>query len=298
MVDERFTATVIQYGGLGVFNMERYELCMMNCHYRFYELEEFFRYAQELEIRNAEIWTAPHHFFVNYERSDNPHNLKALAASYGVKIVCICPEQTNPKPNNVAAKDPDQIGRVYQYYRNIIDVAAETGAFKVVITSGWAFYNEPLSEAKERSVAMLKRICSYAEEKGVVLAMEALQKSESLIVNTIADLKEIIDRVESKMLKVCLDFGAMAAAGEAPEDYFEAFGPDLVHCHFVDGKPVGHLAWGDGIRDMKKDLEVFDRYDYQGYLSLESANGLYFKQPYLADGKTKQVYEAVQKEKN
>ena len=33
------------------------------------------------------------------------------------------------------------------------------------------------------------------------------------------------------------------AKEENINDYFEAFGSRIIHCHFVDGNPTGHMAW-------------------------------------------------------
>lgn len=61
-----------------------------------------------------------------------------------------------------------------------------------------------------------------------------------------------------------IDTIPMALAGERPEDYLKVFGERLVHVHFIDGAPRGHLAWGDGVLDMKGYLQECSRYSYKG----------------------------------
>lgn len=278
--------------------MNNYHLCAMNCHYRFYQLESFFRCASRLGFKHVEIWTAPQHFFMDYQQYEDPDKLIGLAEKFNVRISCICPEQTNPKPNNIAIKDKEGQKRVLRYFKNAIDVSKTVGANKVVITSGWAFYDEDVKTAKDRSIAMLKEISNYAASKDVYLAMEALQKGESTIANMSLDLKEIIKEVGNNHLKVCLDLGAMAGANETIEDYFRVFHEDIIHCHFVDGNPTGHLAWGDGSRDMEEDLKVFDIFNYSGFLSLEFANDRYFQEPFAADKKTMTIYKNIKKGKS
>lgn len=272
------------------------ELCAMNCHYRFFELEEFFKSVNSIGFKKVEIWTSPHHFFMDYQGFENPDKLSNLAKKYNIKIDCICPEQTNPKPNNIASKDPSAKERTLNYFKNAVKVAENVGANKVLITGGWSFLNESVEEAWDRSVSMLKKVSSFAQKKGIIIAIESLQKEESLLVNNISSLKRMLDDVNSDNLKVCVDLGAMAGAGETIEDYFRCFGDKIVHCHFVDGKPVGHLAWGDGSRSMKQDILDFKRNGYEGCLSIESVNSKYYSDPHDADKKTFEMFSQVKEE--
>ena len=83
---------------------QKIELAAMNCHHRFYELEDFFASAKENGYKYVEIWTGPQHFFMDYNGYESVEKLRRLEEKYGIKVIGICPEQTNPKPNNMAAK--------------------------------------------------------------------------------------------------------------------------------------------------------------------------------------------------
>lgn len=273
-------------------------LCAMNCHYRFYELEEFFRHAHINGIKYVELWTGPMHFYVDYNQHDGVEILKLLSEKYKIKIIGLCPEQTNPKPNNIAVKSEIGKENVYKYYKQIIDIADKIGCKQVLVTSGWAYYNESIENAWNRSVNMMKRIVEYSEKKDIMLVLEALQIDESLLVNSVKDIKKYREAVNSSNLKVCIDFGAMARAQNTIEEYFEAFGDDVRHIHFVDGKPTGHLAWSDGDRDLEKDLNDLQRYNYKGFLSLETATQRYYEKPWIAEEKTISTFEKLEGEKN
>lgn len=275
---------------------EKSPLCAMNCCYRFYGLEDFFKSAKDNGYSQVELWTGPQHFFLDYQQHENPDKLLRLEDQYEIKIIGICPEQTNPKPHNMAAKDPAMQKRVLAYFKKAIDVAVAVKAKQVVVTSGWAFYNEPLLAAYQRSVQMLQRVSEYAETQNMLLAIEALQQEESLIANTAADLKRLLNDVNRPSLKVCLDIGAMAAAGETIQHYFDLFSDDIVHSHFVDVKEkITHLAWGDGERRMAEDLAVFAQNNYQGFYSVETVNSQYFKNPQKADAQSMAMYRRMVK---
>ena len=52
--------------------------------------------------------------------------------------------------------------------------------------------------------------------------------------------KRMFDAVNHPNLKVMVDNIATGNAGETLEDWFETFGTDLVHMHFLDGDPYLH----------------------------------------------------------
>ena len=273
---------------------QRIEIASMNHHYMFYELEEFFSSVSELGYPCVELWTAPQHFFMDYRQNDPVERLTSLSERYGVRIMGICPEQTNPKPHNMAAKDPAIQERVFAYFTRAVDVASAVGATQVLVTSGWAYYSEPVEAARERSAAMLRRVAAYAGEKGINLAIEALRKPESLIANSAADLRVLLDMVDEPALKVCLDIGAMVDAGDTIQDYFDTFGGDVIHAHFVDCGPRSlHLALGDGERDVAEDIRTFERNGYQGVLSVECTDSLTLTDPMGADARSMRTYRAA-----
>ncbi|NLH92524.1 MAG: sugar phosphate isomerase/epimerase, partial [Atopobium sp.] len=186
-------------------------ICAMNCHYRFYTLEYFFRSARDNGYKEVEIWTGPMHYYVDCRVRENISKLLDLENQYQIKVIGICPEQTNPKPNNIAALSEEGQIRTLNYFKNEIDAAKLVKANQVVITSGWGYLDQPIQLSWNSSVQMLRKISEYAEQQGIPLAIEALQKKESNLVHTAAELKRLIADVDRPALKVCLDIGAMAA---------------------------------------------------------------------------------------
>lgn len=162
---------------------QRFRAAATNCAYRFYSLEYFFSSSQREGFDAVELWCGPMHFFMDYAANDSVSHIAALSKKSGLPICAICPEQNNPKPSNVAARGDDAIRRSRQYFKRAIDVAADLGAGMVSITSGWGFLDESREAAWDRSVRMLSTLGSYAGERGVTLALEALQPEESNLCN-------------------------------------------------------------------------------------------------------------------
>jgi protein FrlC len=147
------------------------------------------------------------------------------------------------------------------------------------LTPGWGYVGEDADEVFKRSADSLSRIVERAAERGITGVLEALQPVESHVVNDTTQLRRMVDEVGHPSLKVAVDIPAMAVAGETVADYTRAFGADLVHAHFVDGAPDGHLAWGDGELPMERYLEEFAAGGFTGYLSFELIASRYWLDP-------------------
>ena len=121
--------------------------------------------------------------------------------------------------------------------------------------------------------------------------MESMRNDETNIVYDIHSAKRMFDAVNHPNLKVMVDNIATGNAGETLEDWFETFGTDLVHMHFLDGDPYLHNVWGDGNTYLEQQLETINRYHFDGYLVQEIADEKYFCNPYYADVKNMRILE-------
>ena len=124
-------------------------------------------------------------------------------------------------------------------------------------------------------------------EDGFAVFMNAIPYNYYALLTIIAMLTMVLFKI---------DFGAMARVNNTIQDYFDAFGKDVIHTHFVDGKPTGHLAWSDGTRDLKQDLLDLEANGYHGYLSLETATSRYYEKPWVAEQTTLKALENLGKE--
>ena len=156
--------------------MEYPQLAVMNISHRYFDLEEFFSSAAASGYTCCELWTGAMHLYVDCHGYDSLEQVRELSQRYGVRIVGLCPEQNNPKPWNIAARGNEARARTLAYFKNVVDIAAELGAEQVMVSSGWAFLNEPIEDAWGRSASMLRAIAEHAGERGVRLVLEALKE--------------------------------------------------------------------------------------------------------------------------
>lgn len=258
-------------------------LCAMNIHYRFFPIEYFFSSIADIGFKNAEIWLCPQHFEVTYGGYESSEKLKRLAEGNHIKLACLCAEQNNPKPNNMAAREEPIINHSLKYFKNVIDLANELGVPKVLFTSGWSYYDETRFVALIRSIHHMQELADYAINKKVTICIEPLQPFESHLVNNKETMEDYLNKVNRDNVKIALDLGALGKANESIDEWFSKFGNQIVHCHYVDGTPTGHLPIGKGNRNIKEDMESFLKNNYKGLLSFEFANSIAFENPKQAD---------------
>ena len=59
----------------------------------------------------------------------------------------------------------------------------------------------------------------------------------------------------------------------------------------MDGRPYGHLVWGDGLFPLERYLDVLNKHHYEGLLSQEITDFQYFKNPAEADARNFRAFE-------
>ena len=251
------------------YKIARSRIAVMNQHYRYCPVEGFFRALSEEGISSADLWSCGHHFFLDYRTHDSPAALQKKAWQYGVSIICLTPEQSCPRPYNLASADAEGRKRAASYYGNALACAAELGG-RLQVTAGWHYLGESRSDAWGRSRDMLGELCRRAEGMGVQILLEAVSMPGPQLGKTRSHVADMLEEIRSPALGVVADTTNLEVNGDSLEGYFKAFGSRIGHVHLVDGTPDGHLAWGDGTRDLARCLDTLEKQGYTGFLTLET----------------------------
>ena len=262
----------------------------MNIHYRRYSLDSFLDAQVAAGIESIEFWTGVPHYFMDAMSYSDCRSLQKKIRQRGLTAKVFTPENCMYQYQFSAAK-PEMFQKSLAYFTNGIYAAAELGCGIMQCNSGWGYLDESREEAWKRAVEMISLLAREAAREGIVLAMESLRPEETNLVHTLEDTKKFIKEVGEPNLKVLIDTTAMGVAGETLTQWFEAFGEDIVHMHFVDGNPYGHLIWGDGSRNLEEDLKVLKKYGYQGGLGQEITDHRYFTDPAGYDRKNMRMFE-------
>ena len=270
--------------------IKRSQLVAMNQHYRRFSLDYFLDCQEKVGFRNIELWCGASHFYIDAQGYEDPSSLKRKLKDRDLQIVSV----TTPSiayQYQYASQEKEILQKSFCYFRNGIQLASELEADRVVVNSGWGYLNEPSSDSWKRARDHLYMLCEYASECGIICMMESLRSDESNIVNNLQSARKMYDEVGHPSLKMVVDTIATGSAGETLEMWFETFGKELVHMHFLDGDPYVHNIWGDGNTPLEAQLNVMNRYGYTGYLVQEVADEKYFDDPFSADVKNMRVLE-------
>jgi len=119
----------------------------------------------------------------------------------------------------------------------------------------------------ERCTRNLKEVARYAEDKGVKLAVEPLNRFETSFINLTEQAVELGKRVDGPAAGLMIDTFHANIEEKSIGKAIETAGPHLVHVHANEndrGIPgSGHVAWNEIAAALKK-------VNYSGALVIES----------------------------
>lgn len=259
--------------------INRDQIAVMNIQYKYFPLTRFLDDAVKNDVKNIELWGAEPHFHLEDMTYQEISAVRREIEKRDLKLICFTPEQC-VYPINLAAPSLAARRRSVRFFEDSIRAAGELGCSKVLVTSGTGYFDgSNYYDAWNWAAQNLNSLGRLAEHYGVTLALEVLRRDESNLVYDLTTLKSMLQEVGQDSIGGMIDTIPMALAGEHPVQYLESLGEKLVHVHFIDGAPKGHLAWGDGVLDMNQYLKEFDDFGYTGFLSLEITDGRYFMEP-------------------
>lgn len=270
--------------------IERSQISGMNIHYRYYSLEYFLESQLKAGFQTIELWAGSPHFFLSNMEYDDCRSLKKMCQERGLQVQVITPENCTV-PYQFAAGEPELYRRSFEYFKKGLDAGEELGCRVMAVHSGRGYLNENKEEGWKRGRDMLTRLAEYARTKGIVLAMEALRPDETNLATTVYDVKRMVDEIHHPNFKAMIDTCPMGVAGETLQQWFDILGEDIVHMHFIDGTPYGHLIWGDGNHNLEEWLDTVHKNRYTGLLSQEITAGQYYAKPAEADLRNFRMFE-------
>lgn len=253
------------------------QIGIMNMNYLFYTLEYFLDAAVDMGVQNINLWAANPHAHLDEASDADYRRIAAKLRERDLKCFCVCPEQV-VYPFNIAAEDPRIRRRSIAAMIRAIDLCEIVGSPLLHVCPGWGFYDraDGLKIAWDNARDAMREIGLAAQERGVALALEPLQIVESNLVGDIPSAQRMLDEVDLPNMKLLVDTCHMAVKGEDLDDYFRAFGKDIVHIHLNESSQV---PWGYGDLPLEKYIAQLEANDFSGTITLEICSRKFYIDP-------------------
>lgn len=225
------------------------------------ELIPFVRRAAEIGYDAVEL---P----VLADLSFDPKELKKVADACGVDILC----STGLSPDtDISSLDETIRNQGIDYLKKRMDIAAEMDSkqFTGVLYAPWGELKSKLEGAREieNSIESLKIIADYANETGIMMGLEILNRYEGYMINTVSEGLDFIKKVDKGNVKLHFDTFHAHIEEINMYDAIKLGGKEIVHVHFCEntrGTPLtGQVDWKNVARALK-DIE------YKRYVSIEN----------------------------
>jgi D-psicose/D-tagatose/L-ribulose 3-epimerase len=125
----------------------------------------------------------------------------------------------------------------------------------------------PTPEELDRAAAYLEEVAPYADETGVTIALEYLNRFEMYLTNTAADLARLVRRVDHPRIRVMYDTFHAHIEEKDPADAIRACADVLVHVHLSENDRstpgAGQVAWDETFAALRE-------IEYDGWLVIEA----------------------------
>jgi D-psicose/D-tagatose/L-ribulose 3-epimerase len=160
-----------------------------------------------------------------------------------------------------------------EYLKHLVDAAVTlkssmvAGPLYAAVGRQWQATPEQRKRDMERCARNLKQVARYAEDKGVTLAIEPLNRFETSFINLAEQAVELVNMVDSPRMRIMLDTFHANIEEKSIGRAIETAGRLLVHVHANEndrGAPgTGHVAWNEAAAALK-------RVKFDGALVIES----------------------------
>jgi len=173
----------------------------------------------------------------------------------------------------LAAADSGVIEKTKEYVRTAVDVAVRQGAGLVIgpmytsVGRSWRMTGAERVEVLAELRTSLAECADYAGEHGVALAVEPLNRYETSLLNTTAQVMEVIEPLPAEAIGLNLDSYHMNIEERDLDAAYATAGDRLLHLQ-VCGNDRG--APGHDLQDWDAIRLALAAIDYRGMLGIES----------------------------
>lgn len=254
-------------------------------------LEATFQRLQKYGYDGVELKGEPEFYQVK--------EVNKLCKKYNLKVLSIAGIYPWPtRERDIASPDDEVRKKAVSYLKSCIDLASGVGAPLVIVVPSAVGKATPVDNfrgdeewiqekdmAWSRAVSAVREAAEFAVEKGILLAIEPINRYETFLVNTAEEGLKFVKEVNSPVVKIHLDTFHMNIEESAPSEAIRSCRELLVNLHISDSN---RQAVGDGHFDFKAVMDALKEINYKGALALEPLPPV--PDPYIATRLRKYEY--------
>ncbi|MBU0761584.1 MAG: sugar phosphate isomerase/epimerase [Candidatus Altiarchaeota archaeon] len=170
---------------------------------------------------------------------------------------------------NIATNNSGLMDEMVKQVKDCVRVAEILGSDIVVLHPGRISSKKfPRDLVLERAIEFLSGVESFAGGKNVKICLENETLSTKSLCSLPEEMKYVIDAVDSKNVRVCLDIAHVNTTKKPLSEFLRLLKKQIYHIHISDN--VGdshHLPIGKGNIDFKKTIRELE--PYSGILNIE-----------------------------
>ncbi|MDD3174598.1 MAG: sugar phosphate isomerase/epimerase [Herbinix sp.] len=273
------------------------QIAIGNYHYVGYSFDTFLKSMENLGIQKIELWGAKPHLCVEDGDPVFVKEIKKKLDSKGLQTICFCPEQ-NTYAINISCDNILLRKRSIQYLKKAIQITGALGCPRMLLCPGTGYYNEDQESVWERCRASIGELLETARDNRVQLLLETQAFEESNIINTVMQQKKMIKEINHPNLQAMIDTVQMGIFDDTLKHNMQILGDSMQHIHLGNTllrektwnesldkgmdqgrNAVGHIGFGDGNLPLERYFKELSEYKYEGYLTIEICQSLYFREP-------------------
>lgn len=210
------------------------------------------------------------------------HQTKQLLNQYGLTCTSICGIYTAER--DLSSSRPEVRQKAVQYVKDCVDMASSLGATHVIVVPSPVGKSRPETTSSEEwanAVNSLREAGEYAASKQINLALEALNRFETYLVNNLETALTLAKEVNVDSVKIMADLFHMNIEERSHVQALKTIASYLVHVHIADNT---REAAGLGQTDFEPVIRTLIELNYQGPITMEFLPPV--ANPYLAAEKT------------
>lgn len=196
--------------------------------------------------------------------------LNELFSSYNLEASSIAgmyPWPTDER--DLSNPDPKVRERAINYLKKCCEFANRIGAPLIIVVPGCVGKVRPVSTREEEwklAVASVREAAKYAEEYGVVYAIEPINRYETYLLNNVDQGLKFVEEVNHDNVKLMLDCFHMNIEEPDPAYAIRKAGKMLIHVHVADSN---RQSVGRGHTDFKAIIRSLKEIGFNRYLAIE-----------------------------